>query len=116
MLTIYTYPIPKPPNCYDMSRLSLEDTFVDTIKSFSDHQTTGTLWLGYLDGWMLTPCEEVILRKAIRTFNCIVVSKFPHSFSHAWKNEIDWVYTINPNNGPSHTHDNGSSLHDERKA
>jgi hypothetical protein len=116
MLTIYTYRIPKPAECYDLSRLSLEDNFVDTILSITAHQTTGTLWFGYLDGWMLTPCEEVLLRRAIRTFNCIVVSRFPHSFSHAWKNETDRIYTVDPYNGSPYTHNDGRPLHDECKA
>jgi hypothetical protein len=116
MLTIYTYRIPKPAECYDMSRLSLEESFVDTIKSISEHQTSGTIWFGYLEGWMLTPYEEVILRKALRTFHCIVVTRFPQSFSHAWKNETDWVYTEPPNNGSPDTHNNGRTLHDGRQA
>jgi hypothetical protein len=116
MLTIYTYRIPKPAECYDMSRLSLEESFVDTIKSISEHQTSGTIWFGYLEGWMLTPYEEVILRKALRTFHCIVVTRFPHSFSHAWKNETDWVYTEPPNHGSPDTHNNGRTLHDGRQA
>ena len=99
-----------------MSRLSLEDNFVETIASIAEHQTSGTIWFGYLEGWMLTPYEEVILRKAIRTFHCIVVSRFPHSFSHAWKNETDWVYTSSLTNGPPDSHNNGRTLHDGSKA
>jgi len=111
MLTVYTYLIEKPPDCYDMSKLSLDDGFLDTIKSITEHQKTGTLWLGYLEGWMLTPHEEVILRKAIRQFHCIVVTRFPLSFSHAWKNEIDWVYTNGEDNGSPNSHDNGCFVH-----
>lgn len=99
-----------------MSRLSLEESFVDTIKSISEHQTSGTIWFGYLEGWMLTPYEEVILRKALRTFHCIVVTRFPQSFSHAWKNETDWVYTEPPNHGSPDSHNNGRTLHDGRQA
>jgi hypothetical protein len=112
MLTVYTYLIEKPPDCYDMSKLSLDDGFLDTIKSITEHQKTGTLWLGYLEGWMLTPHEEVILRKAIRQFQCIVVTRFPLSFSQAWKNEIDWVYTNGEDNGSPNSHDNGCFVHD----
>ena len=110
MLTIYTYHIPKPAECYDMSKLSLEDNFVDTIKSITEHQKSGTIWFGYLEGWMLTPHEEVILRKAIRQFHCIVVTRFPHSFSHAWKNETDWIYTDEKHNGPTDSDNDGRAL------
>ena len=55
MLTVYTYPIPKPDDCYDVSKLSLEDGFLETIRSIIEHQKGGTIWFGYLEGWMLTP-------------------------------------------------------------
>ena len=93
MLTVYTYKIPKPSNCIDLSMLSL-DNLVDSIVSITNHQKKdAVIWLGYIDGWMLQPQEEVLFRKIIRTFSCIVVSHFPLSFSQAWKNEIDTIYT-----------------------
>jgi hypothetical protein len=84
---------------------------MDTVLDITAHQTTGVLWFGYLDGWMLTPHEEVVLRKAIRQFNCILITQFPFSLSQAWKNEIDWVYTVEPN-GSANTHNNGRLIHD----
>jgi hypothetical protein len=84
---------------------------MDTVLDITAHQTTGVLWFGYLDGWMLTPHEEVVLRKAIRQFNCILITQFPFSLSQAWKNEIDWVYTVEPN-GSANTHNNGRIVHD----
>jgi len=80
MLTVYTYKIPKPTGCFDLSIVPL-DQWMDTVLDLVAHQTTGTLWFGYLDGWMLTPHEEVVLRKAIRKFQCIVISQFPLAFS-----------------------------------
>jgi len=84
---------------------------MDTVLDITAHQTTGVLWFGYLDGWMLTPHEEVVLRKAIRQFDCILITQFPFSLSQAWKNEIDWVYTVEPN-GSANTHNNGRIVHD----
>lgn len=93
MLTVYTYKIPKPEHCIDLSMLSLND-LVDSVVSITNHQKKDTvIWLGYLDGWMLHPQEEVLFRKIIRTFSVILVSHFPLSLSQAWKNEIDIVYT-----------------------
>jgi hypothetical protein len=109
MLYVYTYPIPKPTECFDLSTLPLEE-FVESILAIVNHQKTGTLWFGYLDGWMLNPREEVLIRKAIRKFKCIVVSHFPLAFSQAWKNECDTIYMNEPN-GHSNTHNNGSALH-----
>ena len=92
---------------YSDKKRPLKDVVLDLVA----HQTTGTLWFGYLDGWMLTPHEEVVLRKAIRKFQCIVISQFPLAFSQAWKNEIDYVYTDPQYNGISNTDNNGCSLH-----
>ena len=110
MLTVYTYKIPKPTGCFDLSIIPL-DEWMETVLDLVSHQTEGTLWFGYLDGWMLTPHEEVVLRKAIRKFKCIVVSQFPLAFSQAWKNEIDYVYTDPQHNGITNTHNDGRSLH-----
>ena len=111
MLTLYTFPIRKPEGCFDMSGIPL-DELVDTVVAIHSHQKTATLWFGYLDGWMLSSREEVLLRKAVRDFKCIVVSRFPLSFSQSWKNEIDWIYTEPLQHGLSNTHDNGRPLHD----
>ncbi len=93
MLTVYTYKIPKPEHCIDLSMLSLSE-LVESVVSISNHQKNETIiWFGYLDGWMLCPQEEVLFRKIIRTFPCILVSHFPLSLSQAWKNEIDILYT-----------------------
>lgn len=104
MLTVYTYPIPKPKDCFDLSGLPL-DELCDSALSIHEHQREATIWFGYMDGWMLTPCEEVLLRRLLRSFHCIVVTQHPLSFSHSWKNEIDWIYT-NPANGATHSHNN----------
>jgi hypothetical protein len=110
MLTVYLKQIPKPKDCFDLAGLPL-DELIPALVSINSHQRTGTIWLGYLDGWMLTPHEEVILRKAVRTFNCIVVSCYPLSFSYACKNEIDFVYGEDLN-GSSGINDHGGALHD----
>jgi hypothetical protein len=110
MLTVYTYRIPKPANAIDFSLLSLE-TLTESALAVLSHQKTATLWFGYLDGWMLTPQEETLLRKVIRTFHCVVVSRFPLSFSLAWKNEIDCIYTAEQH-GDSDSHNDGRAVHD----
>lgn len=110
MLTVYTYSISRPSNTIDLSTLPL-DQLVDSALAVLAHQKTAHIWFGYLDGWMLTPHEEVRLRKVIRTFPCTVVSRFPLSFSLAWKNEIDCLYTQD-RYGSSDIDHNGCSLHD----
>lgn len=93
-----------------MSSLSI-DEMVTAISSLCTHQTSGTVWFGYLEGWMLTPQEEVRLRPALRLFHCMVVSRFPAAFSYAWKNEIDTIYTSEDHqHGHPDSDDDGCSL------
>ena len=109
MLTVYTYPIPRPSDSIDLSTLPL-DQLADSALAVLFHQKSAHIWFGYLDGWMLTPHEEVRLRKVIRAFPCSVVSRFPLSFSLAWKNEIDCLQT-DPGHGASHVDDHGRSVY-----
>ncbi len=105
MLTVYTYPIPKPKDCFDLSGLPL-DELCDAALSIHEHQRNAVVWFGYLEGWMLNPREEVLLRKLLRDFSCILVTKHPLSLSHSWKNEIDSIYTT-PGNAVSNSHNHG---------
>jgi hypothetical protein len=110
MLVVYTYPRFRPNNTIDLSTIPL-DEFAKTIQDIVDHQKDIELWFGYIDGWMLTPHEEVIVRKAIRKFECHVVSFFPLAFSQSWKNEIRFIYTDSSHGEPS-AHNDGCSIHD----
>ena len=96
MLTVYTYTAEKPANALDLSSTPL-DELVDAATAIVAHHKTGTVWLGYLDGWMLHPHEEVLLRKVIRKFECSLISAFPLSLSQSWKNEIRTIYTAGVN-------------------
>ena len=110
MLIVYTYLQQRPQNTIDLSMTSLHE-LADTVDNIVAHQKNVVLWFGYLDGWMLTPHEEVILRKAIRKFPCHVVSFFPLAFSQAWKMEVDTIYTATPH-GDSNSNNNGCLVHD----
>jgi hypothetical protein len=92
MLTVYTYPTPRPQGALDLSLTPL-DEIADAAMNVYNHQRDIVLWFGYLDGWMLTPREEVLLRNVLRKFPCVLVTAFPLALSPAWKNEIDILYT-----------------------
>lgn len=109
MLVVYTYPQRRPTNTLDLSTVALHE-FAHIVRNIVDHQKDVKLWFGYMDGWMMTPHEDVLLRKAIRKFECHVVSFFPLAFSQSWKNEIRFIYTDRPH-GDSDTHDNGCLVH-----
>lgn len=110
MLVVYTYHRERPPKSIDLSIIPLQD-LATNIQSIVQHHEKADIWFGYLEGWMLSPQEEVLIRKAIRKFTCHVVSFFPLSFSQSWKNEILSIYTTDLN-GRSNTHDNGCIIHD----
>jgi hypothetical protein len=113
MLTVYTYSIPKPADSFDLSETPLEQ-LATTATAILTHHKTAVLWFGYLEGWMLTPMEEVRLRKVLRAFPCIVMSRVPLAFSNAWKMEIDTIYTTPPN-GDSNPDHNGGPAHAGRE-
>ena len=96
MLTVYTFKQERPPEALDLSSTPLNE-LVDAATAIFNHHKTGTVWFGYLDGWMLHPHEEVLLRKVIRKFDCFLISAFPLSLSQSWKNEISTIYTAGVN-------------------
>lgn len=110
MLFVYTVRCPRPSNVIDLSTIAL-DTLADTVTDICHHQTNARLWFGYLDGWMLTPQDEVRIRRALRQFDCFLMTAFPLSLPFAWKNEINTLYTTNLNGDPN-PHDNGRAVHD----
>lgn len=115
MLTVYTTMVPKPPDSIDLSRVPL-DELVDAALSVHAHQTSCTVWFGYLDGWMLTPREDILLRRVLRKFECFLVTSVPLALSQSWKNELRTVYTADPHYGAPGTHHDGGAVHDGCKA
>lgn len=109
MLTVYTFRQTRPKHMIDVSTIVLNE-LAEKVDDIAQHQKDIQIWFGYLDGWMLQPKEEVILRKAIRKFDCHLVSFFPLSLPQSWKNEIKVIYTDKPH-GDSDFNNNGSSVH-----
>lgn len=109
MLIVYTYPRFRPNNTIDLSTTPLYE-IAQTVQDIVDHQQNVELWFGYIDGWMLTPHEDVILRKAIRKFTCHVVSFFPLGLSQSWKMEVHTIYT-DKSHGDSDTDNHGRIVH-----
>ena len=113
MLEVYTYPISRPTGVIDLSLTPL-DELPTAVLDICHHQRDATLWFGYLDGWMMTPREEVLLRKALRKFECILFTCVPLALPLAWQNEIRTIYTANPH-GASHINHDGRAVHDGRQ-
>lgn len=113
MLDVYTYRITPPRHCIDFSFTLLENLTEEAISVF-EHQKDVHVWFGFLDGWMLNPREEVLLRRVIRKFDCSLVTAFPVALSQSWKNEIRTIYTDGLN-GPTNSDHNGSAVYDRRQ-
>lgn len=113
MLEVYTYPIPRPPRSLDLSFLPLNE-LPTAVLDIYDHQRDVVLWFGYLDGWMLTSREEILLRKALRKFDCVLFTCVPLALPLAWQNEIQTIYTADPYGGSNINH-NGRTVHDGRE-
>jgi hypothetical protein len=92
MLDVYTVRTPRPADSIDLSTLPL-DELSDALQDICAHQTQATVWLGYLDGWMLSQREEILVRPALRKLTCVLVTAFPLALPHAWQNEINKVFT-----------------------
>jgi hypothetical protein len=114
MLTIHMTRIEPGSGWFDVSSQSL-DTLAGAAMSIVSHHKTATVWLGYLEGWMLTPIDEARLRKLIRKFDCHVWTAHPLSFSHAWKNESKVIYATG-SNGPGNLDNNGRLVFGGRDA
>lgn len=117
MLTVYTYrDAPKPASpFFDFSELPLNE-WVTHATSIVQHHTEGRVWLGYLDGWMLTSQEETLLRPLIRKFSCFVVSAFPFALPLSWKNELTEIVVSEEAHGAPRIDDNGSTLHNRSES
>ena len=112
MLTVYLYNTSKPADCFDLSYEPIS-SLADIALGILAHHKTAVIWLGYLEGWMLTPEEETRMRPVIRTFHCHAITREPMSFSQAWKNEIDTIY-IKDVNGSANPDNNGGAIHGQR--
>lgn len=114
MLNVYMFRTQKPPGAFDLSMIPL-DELADAVTAIVNHHTSGDIWFGYLEGWMLSPREETLLRPALRNFPCSCVCYFPLALPHAWKNEIDTIYTAD-SNGARETDNNGRIVHNSDSA
>jgi hypothetical protein len=95
MLYVYTYPTTLKCD-FDLSKTSLQDLGKE-CKNIVEHHISQdkTVYLGYLDGWMLDPIQSVVLRQLIRKFKVYMVSVFPEHLPHAWKTDIHTVFVKN---------------------
>ena len=81
---------------------------VSQSETVLQHHREMGIYLGYLDGWMLSLTEEIRMRPLIRKFPVCVVSRWPCAFSVAWKNELEYL-GVNESNGLSDSNNHGSS-------
>lgn len=71
------------------------------------HHTDVVVFLGALEGWMLTTLQEIRMRPLIRKFPVAVVCKYPVGLSAAWKNELSAIHVAYSNHGYTHSDHDG---------
>lgn len=92
MLNIYTklqYFLEDTP--FDFIDLSNVPTnkLADKMDTIYDHYTSGNIYIGFLEPiLMLTPQEEVRMRKVFRKFEVFVIVGNPFILPFSWKNGI----------------------------
>ena len=101
---------PPPQGAVNLADMPL-DNLVAAALDICQHHPPGTaVWLGYLEGWMLRPHEEILLRRLLRHCECTIRCAFPVALSPAWQNETRTIYTAHLN-GPSSAHNDGGAVH-----
>ncbi len=91
----------------DWSDCTIPELVTQSETVLQHHKEIG-IYLGYLDGWMLSLTEEIRMRPLIRKFPVCVVSRWPCAHSVAWKNELEYL-GVNEPNGHSSINNHGSA-------
>jgi hypothetical protein len=116
MLTVYTSMedaeqfLDAYPDTLNWSDCTIAE-IVAQSETVVEHHSNVSVFLGYLDGWMLSLTDEIRLRPIIRKFAVCLVSRYPVSLSLAWKNECALLYIQTLNGLPNSDH-NGSTCKD----
>lgn len=105
------------PNVLNWCDSSAEE-LITQAETVVTHHSECAVFLGYLEGWMLSIPQEIRLRPLLRKFPVCVISRWPMSLPFAWKNELELLH-VNPSQqyGNPSSHHNGrsdqDSVHDE---
>lgn len=84
---------------------STPQELVTQAETVLSHHSDIAVFLGYLDGWMLSITEEIRLRRLIRKYPVCVVTRWPIALSFAWKNELKLLH-VNPSQSDGHSYSN----------
>ena len=90
MLNIYTniqYCLDELPNdCIDLSKV-MSSVLCERLETIYNHHKTGNVYVGFLEPLlMLSPQEEVRIRKIFRKFEVYLVCGNPFILPFSWKN------------------------------
>lgn len=92
MLNIYTciqYCLRElPPDTIDLSKV-MSSELCDKLDTIYSHHKSGNVYIGFLEPLlMLTPQEEVRVRKIFRRFEVFMIVANPFILPFSWKNGI----------------------------
>ena len=68
---------------------STPQELVEQAETTVNHHASGAVFLGHLEGWMLSVTQEIRMRPLVRKFAVGVTSRYPMALSSAWKNELE---------------------------
>lgn len=85
------------------------DEIITQAETVISHHSDCAVFLGYLEGWMLSIPQEIRLRPLLRKFPVCVLSRWPMSLPLAWKNELDLLHV-----NPSQQYGDATSYNDGR--
>ena len=100
-------------NVIDLSKVSV-NKLSEECDSIIAHHSDCAVFFGYIEpGWMLDPVDQTRIRKCFRKFSVGMVTGFPESIPHSWKNGIDTFYFSVNQNESSNSFNDGSSIQDQ---
>ena len=86
---------------------SSPEELVQMAETAVQHHHEVAIFLGALEGWMISVLQEIRLRPLVRKFPVAVVCKYPVGLSAAWKNELKAIHVAYSNHGYTHADHDG---------
>ena len=89
------------------------DELITQAETVLVHHSDCAVFLGYLEGWMLSIPQEIRLRPLLRKFPVCVISRWPMSLPLAWKNELELLHVnTSQQYGTASSHNDGGASQD----
>lgn len=98
-------------NILDISKIP-SHMIADECSTILQHHSDCAIFLGYVEGWMLTSPMHSLIRAVFRKFPVGFVCHYAESIPFSWKNGIDILYTEPCKDGVTCIVHNGCAIQD----